>query len=77
MVDMIPDLMGSQVIQSLSHGSQAVGRAGCRRNYGIFRLQGIMVDIVNDGGKVIACGSRDDNLLSACSDMRKAFFLDV
>ena len=35
----------------------------------VFLGQGLVVDVVDDGGQIVACGSRDDDLLSACVDV--------
>ncbi len=34
-----------------------------------------MVNVVNDGGQIVACGSRDNNFLSTCIDMCRSFSL--
>ena len=62
-------LDGSQVVQSLSHGSQAVGGAGSGGDDGVLSLQGLVVYVVNDGGQVVASGSRDNDLLGAGVDV--------
>src|SRR5699024_2748956 len=68
-------LDGCQLVQSLCHGSQAVGGAGCRRDYSIGGFQGLMVYIVNDGGQIVSCGSRDNNLSCACLNVGLGFCL--
>ena len=55
-------LDGPAVVQSLGHGRQAVGGAGSGGDDGIFGLQGVVIDVVNDGGQVVAGGRGDDNL---------------
>ena len=44
-------------------------------NNGIACFQDIFVHAVNDGGKVLACGSGNDNFLRACVDMSLALVL--
>ena len=48
------------VVQSLSHGSQAVGGAGSGGDDVVFLGQHVVVDVVDDGGQVVASGSGDD-----------------
>nr|DAI72248.1 MAG TPA: hypothetical protein [Bacteriophage sp.] len=59
----------SQIIQSLSHGSQAVGGAGSSGDDVIVLGQGLMVDIVDDRRQVITRRGRNDNLLGAGVDV--------
>ena len=59
-----------KLVQRVSHGSKAVGRAGSRGNNGIRSFQGLFVYAVNDGGKVVARGSGNDDLLCAGVDVR-------
>ena len=65
---------GGKVVKSLGHGSEAVGGAGSSRNNGILCLKDLVVYIVNNGGKVVACGSRDNNLAGACLDVGRSLF---
>ena len=60
---------GSVVVKSLSHRSEAVSGAGCSGNDGVILSKSLVVYIVNDSGEVIACGSRDNNLLSTGVDV--------
>ena len=62
-------LDGSVVVECLSHGSQAVGGAGSCGDDGVLSGQGVVVYVVNDGGQIVACGSRDNDLLSASVDV--------
>ena len=62
-------LDGSQVIQSLSHGSQAVGSAGSSGDDVIVSSQCFMVDIVDDSRQVITRRRGNDNLLCAGIDV--------
>ena len=59
----------SQIIQCLSHRREAVRGAGSGRNNRIFRLQCLMVNIVNDGRQVVSSRSGDNDLTSASLDM--------
>ena len=68
-------LDGSVFIKSLCHGSEAVGGAGSGGNDLVVCGEGTLVYAVNDGGKIIACGSGDNNLLSAGVDMSGSLFL--
>ena len=63
------------VVQSLGHGSQAVGGAAGSGDDLVFRLQGVVVNIVNDGGQVVAGRSGDNDLLGAGFDMSHGLFL--
>ena len=63
------------VVQSLRHGREAVGGAGSSRDDLVFRGQGVVVDVVDDGLQVIASGGRDDDLLRASRDVRHGLFL--
>ena len=63
-------LDGSVVVESLCHGSQAVGGAGCRGDDLVICGKGIVVYVENDGLEIISCGSRDDDLLGAGVDVR-------
>jgi hypothetical protein len=62
-------LDSSIIVKSLSHGSEAVGGAGSSGDDLVISGEGFIVYIVNDGGKIVACGSRDNNFLSACFDV--------
>ena len=68
-------LNGCVVVQSLSHGSQAVGGTGSSGNDLIFLGQGVVVDVVNNGLEVLAGGSGNNNLLSASLDVSHGFLL--
>ena len=57
------------IVQSLSHGSQAVGGAGSSGDDVVILGQGVVVDIVNDGGQVVASGSGDNDLLGTGIDV--------
>ena len=59
----------SIIVESLSHGSEAVCCAGCSRDELVILCKGLLVYAVNDSGEIVACGSRDNDLLSACVDM--------
>ena len=64
----------SQVVQSLSHRSKAVRRAGCSGDNLVFLRQGFMVNVVYDSREVVTSRSGDNNFLSACSQMCRSFF---
>ena len=68
-------LDGSVIVKSLCHGSKAVGGAGCGGDDGILSGEGAFVNAENDGGKIIACGGGDNDLLCACVDMSLALCL--
>ena len=68
-------LDGSVIVKSLSHGSKAVGGAGSCTDDGVVGSEGALVDAEDDGLEVIACGSRDNDLLSACIDVSLALSL--
>ena len=60
---------GSVVVESLSHRSEAVGGAGRSGDDGVLRLERLVVDVVDDGGKIVARGSGDDDLARAGVDV--------
>ena len=68
-------LDGSKLVEGISHGSQAVGGARSCTDHGVFLLQSLVVHVEHDGGKVIACRSRDDNLLGTGSDVGTCLLL--
>ena len=68
-------LDGSEFVERGSHGGEAVGGAGSCGNDGVFLGQGLLVDAVDDGGKVVAGGSGDDDFLCACVDVSLRFRL--
>ena len=68
-------LDGIYVVQSLGHGSQAVGGAGSGGDDVIFLGQGVLVNREHDGGQIVAGRSRDNNLLGAGGDVRHGLFL--
>ena len=57
------------VVQSLSHGSQAVGGAGSSADDGVFLGQGALVHAEHNGLGLLVSGSRDNNLLGAGVDV--------
>ena len=63
----------SIIVKSLSHRSEAVGGAGSSRDDGVISGKSALIYRVNDGLEVIACGSRDNDLLSACVDVESVF----
>ena len=63
------------VIQSLGHGSQAVGGAGSSGDDLVFLGQGLLVHGENDGGQILAGGGGDNDLLSASLQVSFALFL--
>ena len=64
----------SEVVESLGHRSQAVGRTrSCGENFHI-RSEGLVVDVVNDCWEVIAGRSGDDDFLCACFEVSRSFF---
>ena len=66
---------GVGLVQGVSHGSQAVGGAGSSGDDLILSGQGLLVDGVDNGLQVVACGSRDDDLLGASLDVSHALLL--
>ena len=65
----------SVVVKCLCHGSEAVGGAGCSGNDLVVSGKGLLVNAVNNGLKVVACGCGDNYLLCACIDVILALFL--
>ena len=65
----------SQIIQSLSHWSQAVGGAGSSGDNLVFLSQYSVVYVVNNSREVLTCWSRDNNLLCACLEMSRSLLL--
>ena len=68
-------LNGSVIVKSLCHRSKAVGGAGCSRDNLVICGEVLLVYAVNDGLEVVACGSRDNNLLCACVDVSHGLLL--
>jgi len=66
---------GIGLVQGVGHGSQAVGGAGSSGNDLVVLGQGLLVDGVDDGLQIVACGSRDNDLLSASLDVSHALLL--
>ena len=62
-------------MQSSCHRSEAVGGARSSRDNRISRSQSLVVNVVNDGRQIVACRSRDNNLLCASLDMCRSFSL--
>ena len=60
---------GSKLVERVSHGSEAVGGAGRSGDDRIGGLKCLFVYAVNDGGKVVARGSGNDDLTCAGVDM--------
>ena len=60
------------LVQGVGHRSQAVGGAGSSRDNLVILGQGLLVDRVDDGLQVVAGRSRDNDLLSASSDVSHA-----
>ena len=60
------------LVQGVGHRSQAVGGAGSSRDNLVILGQGLLVDRVDDGLQVVASRSRDNDLLSASSDVSHA-----
>ncbi len=65
----------SKIIQGLCHRSEAVGGAGCCGDDLIISGQGLVVDVVNNGLQILACRSRDDDVLSTSSDVSHRLLL--
>ena len=63
---------GEGLVQGVGHRSQAVGGAGSSRDNLVILGQGLLVDRVDDGLQVVAGRSRDNDLLSASSDVSHA-----
>jgi hypothetical protein len=68
-------LDGSIIIECLSHRSKAVGGAGCSGDDLVILGEGLLIYGVNDSGEIVACGSRNNDLLSACIDVSLALLL--
>ena len=66
---------GVGLVQGVGHGSQAVGGAGSSGDDLILSGQSLLVDGVDNGLQVVACGSRDDDLLGASLDVSHALLL--
>ncbi len=62
-----------KVVKSFSHRSEAVGRAGSSGNDVVLFGKSGVVNVVNDGGKVVTCGSGNNNFLSAGVDVSLCF----
>ncbi len=58
------------IVEGFRHGSEAVGGTGGCGDDLVIRGQGLIVDAVDDGGKVVACRSRDDDFLGTRVDVR-------
>ena len=65
----------SIIVKSLCHRSKAVGGAGSSGDDSIISCKSVLVYAVNDGLEVIACGSRNNNLLCACVDVSLTLIL--
>ena len=65
----------SEVVKSLSHRSKAVSCARSSRNNCIFFCKCVVVYVVNDSRKVIACRSRNNYLTSTCLNVSRSLFL--
>jgi hypothetical protein len=65
----------SIVIKSLSHRSKAVGGAGSSGDDLVLGGKGVLVYGEYDSLKILACGSRDNNLLSAGINVSLALVL--
>ena len=59
----------SKVVEGLGHRSEAVGGAGGGGDDVVVCGQGLVVNVIDDGGEVIACGSGNDDLLGAGLDV--------
>ncbi len=68
-------LDGSVIVESLSHGSEAVCRAGSSGNDCVLFCKSAFVYAEYDCGKVVACGSGDNDFLCACVDVSLRFSL--
>jgi len=62
-------LDGSEVVEGLGHRGEAVGGAGSGGDDVVAGLQGLVVDVVDDGGQIIAGRSGDDDLAGAGVDV--------
>ena len=65
-------LNGSIFVKCICHRCQAVCCARCSRDDFVIFCKSFFVYAVNDSFKVFACGSRDNNLFSACVNMSLA-----
>ena len=61
------------IVECFRHRSEAVGRAACSGDDVVSCFQSGVVDVVDDCGKVVACGSRDDDFACACVDVCLCF----
>ena len=59
----------SQIVQSLCHRGKAVGGAGSGGDDLVFLGQRVVVDVIDDGGQIVAGRSGDNDLAGACVDM--------
>ena len=63
------------IIESLCHRSKAVCCAGSCRDDLVISCECCVVNVVNDCRKIVACRSRDNNLLSTGIDVSLCLFL--
>ena len=68
-------LDGSILVESISHGSEAVGGAGSSGDDLVLGSENVLVYAEYNGGKILARGSGDNNLLGACIDVSLALSL--
>ena len=64
-----------EVVEALRHRSEAVRRAGSRRNDLVLGLQDLVVDVEDDRRQIVAGRRRNDDLLRAGGKMRRSLFL--
>ena len=58
------------LIKNFCHRGKAVGRAGSRRNYIVFRGESFVVGSVDDGRKIVSCRRRNQHFFSPGVYMR-------
>ena len=68
-------LDGRELVEGVGHRGEAVGGAGSGADHGVGRGQGLVVGVVDDGRKVLARRSGDDDLLRAGLDVRGGLLL--
>ena len=64
---------GSEVVKGFCHRSEAVGGAACGGDDIVVFIERFVVYVVNDCGKVVACGSGNNDFLCDCGDMSLRF----
>ena len=63
----------SVAVEGSCHRSEAVGGAACGGDDIVVFIERFVVYVVNDCGKVVACGSGNNDFLCACGDVSLRF----